>query len=40
MARGRGCNRVDAVIRSVVRGDMNGKGCIRLAASEDLNLAA
>jgi len=38
--KGRSCNRVGAVIRSVVRGDMNGKGSIRLMASEDLNLAA
>ena len=40
MARGQSCDRVGVVIRSVLRGDMNGKGSICLAASEDLNLAA
>ena len=38
--KGQGCNRVGVVIRSLLRGDMNGKGSICLAASEDLNLAA
>ena len=37
---GRSCNRVGAVIRSVVRGGMNGKGSICLAASEEPYLAA